>query len=60
MERVVYEWNMTSIRIHQWFRFLFFWEFVGYRPNDPSPVRRYGITYTYWGANRAIRKAMEP
>jgi len=54
----VVRWCNASFHINRWYRFLHFWEFVGYRHNDPTPVRHTGITYTARGARKRLRKIM--
>jgi len=52
------EWTLATVRLKRLLRFWHSWEFIGYKPDDPTPVRRMGFTYTAWGARRALRRAM--
>lgn len=54
----MFGWRNASFHINRWYLFLYYWEFVGYRPNEPRAVKHMGITYTAWGARRALNKAM--
>jgi len=54
----VVRWCNASFHVNRWFRFLHFWEFTGYKHNDPIPVKQMGITYTAWGARRRLRKIL--